>query len=80
MGHSFDSLICSGSDRSTDVYSYRVTLPTRGMPAEQKYEYQCVAIIGFGGKTTRTLNEYAQQGWELVEVVWIWHYLRRPVN
>ncbi|SNR24347.1 DUF4177 domain-containing protein [Halorubrum vacuolatum] len=50
------------------------------MATEQQYEYRCVAIVGFGGKTTRILNEYARDGWELVEVTWIWHYLKRPVD
>jgi hypothetical protein len=50
------------------------------MTTKQKYEYKCVAIFGMGGKTTRKLNEYAQQGWELVEVVWVWHYFKRPLN
>ena len=50
------------------------------MPTEQKYEYKCVAIFGMSEKTTRKLNEYAQQGWELVEVTWVWHYFKRPLN
>lgn len=24
----------------------------------QKYEYKCVLILGFGGRTTRILNEF----------------------
>jgi len=46
----------------------------------QKYEYKCVAILGMGGRTTRILNEYGQQGWELVDVVWVWHYFKRPLK
>jgi hypothetical protein len=46
----------------------------------QKYEYKCVLILGFSERTSRVLNEYAQQGWELVTVVWAWHYLKRPIQ
>ncbi|WP_094228153.1 DUF4177 domain-containing protein [Methanolobus psychrotolerans] len=46
----------------------------------QKYEYKCVSIFGMGGRTTRVLNEYGQQGWELVDVVWNWHYFKRPIE
>lgn len=46
----------------------------------QKYEYICVAIVGMGERTTKILNEYGQQGWELVDVVWIYHYFKRPLN
>jgi len=42
-----------------------------------KYEYQCVAIWGFGPKTARVLNEYAKDDWELVFVWGVWHYLKR---
>ena len=45
-----------------------------------KYEYKCVAITGLGEATTRRLNEYGQQGWELVAVVWVWHYFKRPLE
>ncbi|MFT4307953.1 MAG: DUF4177 domain-containing protein [Candidatus Woesearchaeota archaeon] len=41
------------------------------------YEYRCIAIIGSGEKTARILNRYGNEGWELVSVVWIWHYLKR---
>ncbi len=43
------------------------------------YEYQCVAIWGMGEKTTRRLNEYGLEGWELVSTQWIWHYFKRPL-
>ena len=43
----------------------------------KKYEYKCVAIFGLGEKTTRILNGYGNDGWELVSTVWIWHYLKR---
>jgi len=46
----------------------------------QKYEYKCTLILGGGEKTTRVLNEYGREGWELVSVVWAWHYLKRPVG
>lgn len=46
----------------------------------QQYEYKCILIWGLGEKTSRVLNEYAQQGWELVTVVWAWHYLKRPIQ
>lgn len=47
------------------------------MKNNKKYEYKCKAIIGFGKKTTRILNEYGDKGWELVSVTWIWHYFKR---
>ena len=47
---------------------------------KQKYEYKCVAIFGAGRRTSTILNEYAREGWELVTVVLIWHYLKREVN
>ncbi len=46
----------------------------------QKYEYKCVSIFGLGRGTTRVLNEYAKDGWELVVVSWAWHYFKRPVE
>lgn len=46
----------------------------------QQYEYKCIFILGLGGKTSRILNEYGQQGWELVTVLWAWHYLKRPIQ
>ncbi len=42
-----------------------------------KYEYKCVAICGLGDRTTRKLNEYGKEGWELVGNSWIWHYFKR---
>lgn len=45
----------------------------------QKYEYKCLLILGLGEATTRRLNEYGLQGWELVAVWWCWHYLKRPI-
>ncbi|NMA67423.1 MAG: DUF4177 domain-containing protein [Clostridiaceae bacterium] len=46
----------------------------------KKYEYKCVCIFGGGEKTTRILNEYGQQGWELVSAFHIWHYLKREIR
>ena len=43
----------------------------------QRFEYKCVAILGLGDRTTRILNEYGEQGWELVCVVVFWHYFKR---
>jgi hypothetical protein len=45
----------------------------------KKYEYKCVSILGDGERTTRILNEYGQQGWELVCTCWIWHYFKREI-
>ena len=46
----------------------------------QMYEYKCVLILGLGETTTRILNSYGREGWELVEVVWAWHYFKRPLD
>lgn len=46
----------------------------------KKYEYKCVCIIGGGEKTTRILNEYGQQGWELVSTWYVWHYFKREIE
>ncbi len=46
----------------------------------KKYEYKCVFIGGMGEKTTRVLNQYGQQGWELVCVWLAWHYLKREIE
>lgn len=45
----------------------------------QKYEYLCVKITGDGPRTTKVLNEYGEQGWELVATSWFWHYFKRPI-
>jgi len=37
-----------------------------------QFEYTCVFIWGAGEKTTRILNEYGREGWELVAVTWVW--------
>ena len=46
----------------------------------ETFEYKCVFIIGLGEKTTRILNQYGSQGWELIQVVWAWHYFKRPLD
>ncbi|NMA95202.1 MAG: DUF4177 domain-containing protein [Clostridiales bacterium] len=46
----------------------------------RKLEYKCVPILGGGEKTARILNEYGRQGWELVFVWGIWHYLKREIR
>lgn len=46
----------------------------------KQYEYKCVLIMGLGEATTRRLNEYGREGWELVDVVWGWHYFIRVIE
>lgn len=46
----------------------------------KKFEYKCVLIWGLSETTTSRLNEYGRDGWELVAVVWGWHYLKRVTN
>jgi hypothetical protein len=46
----------------------------------KRFEYKCVLILGGGEQTTRTLNEYGRDGWELVAVNWGWHYLKRELR
>jgi len=46
----------------------------------KKYEYKCVLILGGGEKTTRILNEYGRDGWELICIWWAWHYLKREFS
>ena len=43
----------------------------------KQYEYKYIAIFGLGGRTTRVLNEYGRDGWELVCAWGLWHYLKR---
>ncbi|MCP4650540.1 MAG: DUF4177 domain-containing protein [PVC group bacterium] len=45
-----------------------------------KYEYKCISIWGGGAKTSRILNEYGKEGWELVSTWSVWHYLKRPIE
>jgi len=46
--------------------------------AMKKFEYKCAFILGMGNKTTKELNIYGQDGWELVTTYWAWHYFKRP--
>jgi len=45
-----------------------------------KYEYKCVAIVGFGKKTKEELNKYGKEGWELVDTWSFWFYFKRPIE
>ena len=45
-----------------------------------RFEYQCVCILGAGKRTTRILNEYGKDGWELAATCLIWHYFKRPLE
>jgi len=44
-----------------------------------RFEYKCVWIFGAGERTTRILNEYGKDGWELVVTYFCWHYFKRPL-
>jgi len=44
----------------------------------QKYEYKCAFIWGWSKRTTRVLNRYGAEGWELVTANWVWFYFKRP--
>jgi len=44
------------------------------------FEYKCVFILGLSETTSRRLNEYGKEGWELVEVSGPWFYLKRPIK
>jgi hypothetical protein len=46
----------------------------------RKFEYKCVSIAGLGESTTRKLNSYGDEGWELVCVVGMWHYFKRAID
>lgn len=46
----------------------------------KRFEYKCVSIWGLGGRTGRVLSKYGKEGWELVCVWAIWHYLKRPIE
>ena len=43
------------------------------------FEYKCVCIFGAGERTTRILNQYGKDGWELVSTCIIWHYFKRSL-
>lgn len=51
----------------------------KGGAVMKRFEYKCVWIFGLGEKTSRVLNEYGRDGWELVCVVGAWHYLKRQL-
>ena len=44
-----------------------------------RFEYRCVWIFGAGESTTRILNDYGRDGWELVATCFCWHYFKRPL-
>lgn len=46
----------------------------------KRYEYKCVYIFGGGEKTTRILNEYGNQGWDLISTWWAWFYFKRKIE
>ncbi|NLK07507.1 MAG: DUF4177 domain-containing protein [Firmicutes bacterium] len=46
----------------------------------EKFEYKCIGILGGGRRTTRILNEYGRDGWELVSTWSIWHYFKRKLS
>lgn len=45
----------------------------------KKYEYKCIFIAGLGERTSRILNLYGKEGWELVTTWWSWHYFKREL-
>ncbi|HEX3047423.1 MAG TPA: hypothetical protein VHY08_21910 [Bacillota bacterium] len=45
-----------------------------------KFEYKCIYILGLGEKTSRVLTDYGRDGWELVCVWGVWHYLKRAIE
>jgi len=44
-----------------------------------RYEYKCIFILGAGERTTRILNEYGRDGWDLINTWAIWYYFKRPI-
>ena len=46
----------------------------------ERFEYKCVLILGGGERTTRILNEYGREGWELVAAWWAWHWFKRTLG
>ena len=44
------------------------------------FEYKCVFIWGLAKTTTKRLNEYGREGWELVEVAGSWYYFKRALK
>jgi hypothetical protein len=43
----------------------------------QRFEYKCLSIGGGAEKTTRILDQWGKEGWELVSVNWVWFYFKR---
>ncbi len=46
----------------------------------KRFEYKCVWIFGMSETTTRILNSYGQEGWELVATWCGWYYLKRQID
>ena len=46
----------------------------------KKYEYKCAVRFGYGNDVTDVINEYKQQGWELVFGAWCFYYFRKPIK
>ncbi|HHU49938.1 MAG: hypothetical protein ACOYEH_01155 [Caldicoprobacterales bacterium] len=44
------------------------------------FEYNCVRIWDWSEATTRRLNEYGREGWELVAVYSGWYYFKRELK
>lgn len=45
----------------------------------KKFEYKCLSIWSGKRGVERILNEYGQEGWELVAVYSIYYYLKREI-
>jgi hypothetical protein len=64
-----------------DLFSVRPKKTKYGGSTKMtKFEYKCVFIWGGSEKTTRILNDYGKDGWELVCTYWCWHYFKRPIE
>jgi len=46
----------------------------------KRYEYKCVFILGLAKKTTKILNEYGKDGWELVNTWFTWFYFKKQLD
>ena len=46
----------------------------------KRYEYMYVHIWVFVKKINERLNEYGEDGWELVAVYWTWYYFKREIT
>jgi hypothetical protein len=47
--------------------------------AMQKLEYKAIYIFGSATRTTRILNDYGHDGWELIGTWFCWFYFSRPL-